>query len=53
MLMGLGEVLMTSNQSAATGLLPLEKAATSEMVKPPMLPGEPISLKLFAAMNAP
>ena len=35
-------VLVTSNQSAPTGLLPLDHGATSEINKRPTVPGEPI-----------
>ena len=35
-------VLVTSNQSAATGLFPLDQGATSEINKRPTVPGEPI-----------
>ena len=46
-------VLVTSNQSAATGLLPLDQGATSETNSLPAVPGEPISAASFAATNAP
>ena len=49
-------MLVTSNQSAPTGLLPLDHGATSEMINlptGPTVPGEPISLASFAAANAP
>src|SRR5262245_51024813 len=49
-------VFVTSNQSAPTGLLPLDQGATSEMNTLPMaptLPGEPISLESFAAAIPP
>src|SRR5262249_40409883 len=42
-------VFVTSNQSAPTGLLPLDHGATSEMNSLPIVPGEPISL---ASLNA-
>src|SRR5262245_11961476 len=47
---------VTSNQSAPTGLLPLDHGATSEMISlpaGPIVPGDPISLASFAAANAP
>src|SRR5262245_37007093 len=44
---------VTSNQSAATGLFPLDHGATSEMNTRPVVPGEPISTALFVAANAP
>ena len=37
-------LFVTSNQSAARGLLPLDHGATSEMNNRPMVPGEPISV---------
>jgi hypothetical protein len=37
-------VLVTSNQSAATELLPLDHGATSEMKSFPTVPGDPISV---------
>src|SRR5262245_47591071 len=46
-------VLVTSNQSAATGLLPLDQGATSEMNSVPMVPGEPISFGSPIAAKAP
>ena len=48
-------VLVSSNQSAATGLLPLDQGATSETNSLPMLPGEPISTLLVSprAWKAP
>src|ERR1700750_1297303 len=46
-------VFVTSNQSAPTGLLPLDQGATSEMNRLPTLPGDPISFASFAAMKAP
>src|SRR5262249_38284936 len=52
-LMGLAVVLVTSNQSAPTGLLPLDQGATSEMNSLPKLPGEPISLGSPKAAKAP
>src|SRR5262245_53838454 len=46
-------VLVTSNQSAPTGLLPLDHGAASEMNSLPAVPGEPISFVSFTARNAP
>src|SRR5688572_4003313 len=46
-------VLVTSNQSTASGLLLLDHGATSEMNSLPTVPGEPISLGLLAATIAP
>src|SRR5262245_47466004 len=48
--------LVTSNQSAPTGLLPLDHGATSETIslpRGPTVPGDPISLASLAAANAP
>src|SRR5262245_65809199 len=53
MSMALAVVLVTSNQSAPTGLLPLDQGATSEMKNRPTVPGEPISSASFTAMKAP
>ena len=54
MSMAKAEVLVTSNQSAPTGLSPLDQGATSEMNSlPPVVPGEPISALSFAAATAP
>src|SRR5688500_15567035 len=50
---GWAVVLVTSNQSAATGLLPLAQGATSEMNSRPTVPGEPIWFGSPAATNAP
>ena len=54
---GAAPVLVTSNQSAPTGLLPLDHGATSVMISlpsgPPLFPGEPISFASFAAAKAP
>src|SRR5262245_35731404 len=46
-------VFVTSNQSAPTGLLPLDHGATSEMNNLPTVPGEPISFASVAATKAP
>src|SRR5262245_30397578 len=46
-------LLVTSNQSAPTGLSPLDQGATSEMNSLPTVPGEPISLASFVAAAAP
>ena len=45
--------LVTSNQSAATGLLPLDHGATSEMNSLPTVPGEPISFASALATAPP
>ena len=45
-------VFVNSNQSAATGLLPLDHGATSVINIFPMVPGEPTSVVLFKAANA-
>ena len=45
-------VLVTSNQSAATGLLPLDQGATSVIYNLPIVPGEPISMVSFTALKA-
>ena len=45
-------VLVTSNQSAATGLLPLDHGATSVIYNLPIDPGEPISTALLMATKA-
>ena len=45
-------VFVTSNQSAATGLFPLDQGATSEINSLPVAPGEPVSV-LLAERNAP
>src|SRR5215471_15363202 len=53
MSMAAGVVLVTSNQSAASGLLPLDQGATSEMKSLlSVVPGEPISLTSLTAVNA-
>src|SRR5262245_45571080 len=51
----LAPMLVTSNQSAATGLLPLLHSATSVTRRTPgaEYPGDPISTGEFAATNAP
>ena len=54
---GPAPVFVTSNQSAPTGLLPLDHGATSVTIRmptgPATFPGEPISAESFAATKAP
>src|SRR5262249_57194263 len=50
---GVAPTFDSSNQSAPTGLLPLDHGATSEMINSLPMPGDPISFVLFAAANAP
>ena len=45
-------VFVNSNQSAATGLLPLDHGATSVIYNLPIVPGEPISMVSFTALKA-
>src|SRR5262245_42570910 len=52
MSMAEAEVLVTSNQSAPTGLSPLDQGATSEINSLPTVPGEPISAGSFSALAA-